>query len=93
MLERRYRVHQLININNLIHAYSTGKLDWNPRFVTYWSNGKQICPPRPFDWDELEAMAQAHREENKLEIESFWVEGDVCLSQPLTAPSTNYGYH
>jgi hypothetical protein len=60
------------NVEAILNAYRTGQLEWIPDLVTYWSNGKQLCQPRRFDWDEFEAINQAHSGH-----QSFWVEG-VC---------------
>lgn len=62
--------NQLPNIIALLKAYRSGELDWQPGLVTYWSKGLQICEPRGFDWDELEVIGEAHREEG-----GFWTEG------------------
>ncbi|KAJ6031250.1 hypothetical protein N7540_001982 [Penicillium herquei] len=58
------------NVEALIKAYKSGKIDWNPQLVTYWSHGKQICQPRPFDWDEFLFANEKHEG-----WEGFWVEG------------------
>ncbi|KOS43716.1 hypothetical protein ACN38_g5396 [Penicillium nordicum] len=63
---------QLQNIEALLKAYKSGALDWNAGLVTYWMKGAQISQPRPFDWDELEAI-NAHHEGDK----GFWVEGVI----------------
>lgn len=60
------------NVIAIIHAYRTGKLEWISGLVTYWSDGKKLCEPRPFDWDEFDAINKAHSGHK-----SFWVEG-VC---------------
>lgn len=62
--------NQLINIQAIIQAYETKKLTWTPGMVTYWTKGKQICQPRPFDWDEFEAISMAYDGKDQ-----FWVEG------------------
>jgi hypothetical protein len=62
---------QLQNIKALLSAYRSGRLDWNPGLVTYWSNGVQICQPRLFEWDEFELVNSEH-EGNK---GGFWTEG------------------
>lgn len=51
-------------------AYRSKSLPWAIGLVTYWAKGKQLCQPRPFDWDEFEAINTAN-EDHK----SFWVEG------------------
>ncbi|KGO78079.1 hypothetical protein PITC_041100 [Penicillium italicum] len=61
---------QLPNIEALLEAYKSGELDWNTGLVTYWSKGVQISQPRPFDWDEFEAINSHHGG-----YEGFWTEG------------------
>lgn len=63
---------QLPNIEALIEAYQSGQLYWNTGLVTYWSKGVQISQPRPFDWDEFEAI-NSHHEGYK----GFWTEGVI----------------
>lgn len=63
--------NQLPNIKALLEEYRTGKLIWRHGLVTYWSNGKRLCEPRPFDWDELEAISRHIHKEST----GFWVEG------------------
>lgn len=59
----------LSNCRAVIEAYRSGQLGWNPGLVTYWSNGKQLCQPRPFDWDEFEAINAKHNGHK-----DFWTE-------------------
>ncbi|KAJ5699182.1 hypothetical protein N7493_012090 [Penicillium malachiteum] len=61
------------NVKALIKTYKSGSLEWNPRLVTYWSHGKQLCQPRPFDWDEFFYINKKHEG-----WEGFWVEGYLC---------------
>lgn len=61
---------KLCTIVALMGAYNSKTLGWNPGLVTYWQKGKQLCHPRPFDWDEYEAVQRANGD-----IWSFWVEG------------------
>lgn len=61
---------QIPNIDALINAYETKSLSWNPGLVTYWSGGRKLCEPRPFDWDEFEAINKANAG-----FKSFWTEG------------------
>ncbi|KAJ5725735.1 uncharacterized protein N7483_007092 [Penicillium malachiteum] len=75
-MENRYK--QRKNVKALMKAYNSGKLEWNPRLVTYWSHGKQLCQPRPFDWDEFFFINEKHKG-----WESFWVEG---YNQPQPKP-------
>ncbi|KAJ5171983.1 hypothetical protein N7492_004576, partial [Penicillium capsulatum] len=67
---RQRRKRQLENIKAVIKAYEDGSLDWRQGFVTYWSKGKQLCQPRPFHWDEFEAIYDKYDGHN-----SFWTEG------------------
>ncbi|KAJ5699041.1 hypothetical protein N7462_001046 [Penicillium macrosclerotiorum] len=60
---------QIPNVRSILTAYQSGELDWTG-LVTYWSHGNQISQPRPFDWDEFEAINKKY-EGSK----SFWVEG------------------
>lgn len=62
--------NQLKNIKAIIREYKSGRLSLTG-LVTYWSNGKQLCQPRPFDWDELEAIQKKHCTSNS---RGFWVE-------------------
>ncbi|CAI7592192.1 unnamed protein product [Penicillium glandicola] len=62
------------NVTNIMAAYRSGQLKWLPGLVTYWSNGVQLCQPRPFRWNEFDhinAENQGHT--------GFWVEGAVRL--------------
>ena len=58
------------NIDAIMETYRSRKLKWNPQLVTFWSKGKQLSKPRPFDWDELEAIKKELATRG-----SFWVEG------------------
>ncbi|KAJ5392493.1 hypothetical protein N7509_007983 [Penicillium cosmopolitanum] len=62
--------NQIPNIKSIMEAYRSKSLPWAIGLVTYWAKGKQLCQPRPFDWDEFEAINAAN-EGHK----SFWVEG------------------
>jgi hypothetical protein len=66
------------NVDAILRAYRTGQLEWIPDLVTYWSNGKQLCEPRRFDWDEFEVINEANAGHK-----SFWVEGVSKPFQPL----------
>ncbi|KAJ5614298.1 hypothetical protein N7528_007952 [Penicillium herquei] len=82
------------NVKALIEAYNSGHLEWSPRLVTYWSHGKQLCQPRPFDWDEAFYINKKHEG-----WEGFWVEGlDQPEPQPMcfnaaTFPGSNDSAH
>lgn len=58
------------NIDAIMETYRSRKLKWTPQLVTFWSKGKQLSKPRPFDWDELEAIKKELATRG-----SFWVEG------------------
>ncbi|KAJ5703197.1 hypothetical protein N7488_010745 [Penicillium malachiteum] len=60
---------QLVNIEAVLDAYRSGELTWTG-LVTYWSNGNQLCEPRPFSWDEFETINKYY-DGNR----SFWTEG------------------
>jgi hypothetical protein len=68
---------QIPNIKAILKAYRTLQLDWNSGLVTYWSNGVQICQPRPFDWDEFEAINLVYNGK-----EGFWTEGVSAVDKP-----------
>ena len=69
---------QLPNVKALLKAYRSHELDWyGDDLVTYWSNGKRLCEPRPLNWAEFQALARKHEG-----WKSFWVEG-VSSIQPL----------
>jgi hypothetical protein len=72
-LKKSDKTHQLPNLQAILQAYLDGKLHWTPGLITYWSNGVKLCEPRPFNWDEFEAINAAHGRGG-----SFWTEG-VCL--------------
>lgn len=60
---------QIPNLEALLKAYRRRKLPWTG-LVTYWSKGRQLCQPRPFNWDEFEAINRKFHGHN-----GFWVEG------------------
>ncbi|CAG7921869.1 unnamed protein product [Penicillium olsonii] len=70
---------QLLNINAILEAYRSKKLDWNDGLVTYWAKGVQICQPRNFDWDEFEIINSKYNHKG-----AFWTEG---LDGPGPEPS------
>lgn len=63
------KLEQLPNVKAVLQAYRTGSLKWHPGLVTYWSEGTQLCQPRPFDWDEFETINAAVKGNR-----SFWTE-------------------
>lgn len=71
---------QLPNIDALLEAYKSGDLDCNTGLVTYWLKGAQISQPRPFDWDEFEAINSHHQA-----CKGFWVEGVIDFLSLFTA--------
>ncbi|KAF4772209.1 hypothetical protein HAV15_004948 [Penicillium sp. str.  len=58
------------NVTNIMAAYRSGQLRWNPGLVTYWSRGAQLCHPRPFRWDEFKIINAQYAGHT-----GFWVEG------------------
>lgn len=70
---------QIDNILGILEAYRRKSLEWTG-LVTYWSHGKQLCQPRPFDWDEFEAINEKYNGHK-----DFWVEG-VSISPWRQAP-------
>ncbi|KAJ5887641.1 hypothetical protein N7495_007682 [Penicillium taxi] len=56
-------------LDAIMTAYRSGRLACHPGLVTYWSNGVQLCQPRPFDWDEVNFIME--QEDLK---RGFWVE-------------------
>lgn len=71
---------QLPNIEALLEQYKSGELDWNTGLVTYWLKGAQVSQPRPFDWDEFEAINSHHQG-----YKGFWVEGVIDFLNLSTA--------
>jgi hypothetical protein len=68
------KYEQLSNIDAILKAYKACELVWHTGLVTYWLRGVQICQPRPFDWDEFEAI-NAHYRGDK----GFWTEGVIYM--------------
>lgn len=60
---------QIRNIRVILKAYREGNLELNG-LITYWSHGDRLCQPRPFNWEEFDAINDAH--EGHV---GFWVEG------------------
>ena len=58
------------NVESIMDKYRSGELEWIPGLVTYWFDGKQICQPRPFRWDEFDHINSQYNGEK-----GFWVEG------------------
>lgn len=61
------------NVEAVIEAYTSKSLKWHPHLVTYWLKGKQMCHPRPFDFDELDLIYKGLGD-----IQGLWTES-VCL--------------
>lgn len=82
---------QLANVHAILEAYASKRLEWNG-LVTYWWRGNQLCQPRRFDWDELEAIA-SHCEGKG----GFWCEGITTPGPAPMKPSLvipiDKGYH
>ena len=77
-LEKEDKYGQLVNVQAVMHAYRSAQLGWNPRLVTYWTDGRQICQPRPFSWDEFhEIKAQVKNDK------CWWIEGVRCSTWSL----------
>lgn len=58
-LQKEDQYEKLSNVKAILNAYRSQTLDWTG-LITYWSKGVQLCEPRPFDWDEFEAINQKH---------------------------------
>jgi hypothetical protein len=69
-LEKSDDDEQIPNVDAIMNAYTRGDLEWHAGLVTYWSNGEQLCQPRPFKWDEFQAIGAKHKDHI-----GFWVEG------------------
>ncbi|KAJ5358668.1 uncharacterized protein N7496_011081 [Penicillium cataractarum] len=50
-------------------AYQEGDLDLHEGLVTYWSKGRRLCEPRPYEYAEMMAINGRHGKEG-----GFWVE-------------------
>ncbi|KAJ5766250.1 uncharacterized protein N7511_003866 [Penicillium nucicola] len=75
---------QLVSVDALMKAYTIGDLEWNAGLVTYWSKGKQLCQPRPFQWSEFLAISTKHKGHV-----GFWVEGVSYLRHLIRKEHTN----
>ncbi|KAJ5770486.1 uncharacterized protein N7511_002537, partial [Penicillium nucicola] len=65
-----YEWEQIKNVTAIMAAYRAQELRWNPRLVTYWSQGVQLCKPRPYGTNKylyINGKFQGHT--------GFWVEG------------------
>lgn len=66
------KYNKLATVQAIMQAYRSGKLEWNPRLVTYlWATNKgQLCQPRPLNWAEFREVQKLHLDET-----NFWIEG------------------
>lgn len=64
--------NQLVNVNALIEAYRSKKLDWDGQ-VTYLSNGAPLARMK-FHWGDV------HMYNDRCNGDSFWVEGVCCFT-------------
>lgn len=72
-LESENDPHNLIPIVlEMIRQYKSKELEIHPGLVTYWSDGRRITEPRPYDRLELVDLSRKHDGHR-----AFWVEG-VC---------------
>lgn len=60
-----------------MRAYRYHELEWNDGLVTYWVKDRQLCQPRPFNWDEVDQLKEKYAQGT-----SFWIEG-VNSYKPL----------
>ncbi|CAG8902680.1 unnamed protein product [Penicillium egyptiacum] len=70
------------NVTNIMAAYRSGQLRWNPGLVTYWSKGVQLCQPRPFRWDEFDFINAKHEGHTGFSVEGL--EGPGPSPQMMT---------
>lgn len=68
----RYKL--LSSVIAIMAAYRAKKLSWIPGRVTFWSFGRKLSEPKPFDWSEFGRLSEKHGGSQGL-----WVEG-VCYS-------------
>ncbi|KAJ5287739.1 hypothetical protein N7478_003425 [Penicillium angulare] len=61
LIERDDDLELVSNVRNIISAYKSCQLDWYPGLVTYWSHGKRLCEPRPFDFQEFAEVNRKHK--------------------------------
>ncbi|KAJ5107863.1 hypothetical protein N7456_004538 [Penicillium angulare] len=59
------------NVIAIMAAYRSGALKYSQGLVTYWSRGKQISQPRPFNWTELALISERYDGHKG----GLWVEG------------------
>lgn len=70
--ESEDHTEHLPNVDALIEAYRSGKLDWSPGYVAFWSKGKQLGRAKEFDTNDFLKVNKKHNGHK-----GFWVEG-VC---------------
>ncbi|KAJ5589939.1 hypothetical protein N7450_003911, partial [Penicillium hetheringtonii] len=68
---------QLLTVRSIMRAYRYHELEWNDGLVTYWVKDRQLCQPRPFNWDEVDQLKEKYAQGT-----SFWIEG-VNSYKPL----------
>jgi len=71
LIDKGDTYESLPNVRAIMKAYRSGKLEWSKDGkATYWSQGKQICGPKAWDYDDI---VKVNRENNG--SKGFWVEG------------------
>lgn len=70
---------ELPNVRAISAAYRSRLLRWYPDDrVTYWSKGRPLGPPVPFNWNEYMKLS-TENEGHK----GFWVEGVSANDLPM----------
>lgn len=69
-LKKKDPCKELVNVEAVLEAYESGKLEWNDD-ATYWCQGKMIAGPSPFSFEDF---ARLNTDENRGDS-GFWVEG------------------
>lgn len=67
---------QIPNIDAILAAYRSGKLQVKRGMVSYWAHGKQLSDLKPLDFDDVKAAS-----ENDGDKECFWVE-EISFNRP-----------
>ncbi|KAJ5116222.1 hypothetical protein N7456_000570 [Penicillium angulare] len=86
LVEDGDKYEEMANVKALMVAYASQKLVWNNGLVTYWSRGVQLSQPRPFDWDEFEAINKKYNGDK-----GFWVEGIIGPTPGLNMLKGSFG--
>ncbi|KAJ5591629.1 uncharacterized protein N7459_001998 [Penicillium hispanicum] len=92
-LERKDKYGELCNVNSIIDAYRSGALGWNPGLVTYWTEGRQICQPRSFDWKEFDQIKKEVDNERSWWIEGLHGPGPLYKCAKFSLPTDNHFMH